>query len=356
MAKERQSGLTYSSDLEASASYEKDELALEELLNAVIAKTSAAGKRIRKNVFEFTRGAKSQRTTIEITAKSQESKIVAAVRLAGSSVIWKIRISFSPKIGVGFRAFSDEVKNAAKAIVVEENEKIVLPEGGPIPPPKPVDEGGVDDEGSDDGSIGDGDVPPVPKRKKGGRASTAAAIPREAVLEILSAWMKKFGPSKITQTEFWKLIEPFSFTLNRITVRNFFERRGLVVVTFPAARHTHLELTPASLAMSKEHERRLEETKLEAKKAERLQSIIEFAKRSQSALETLQAMLAVDAEFRELDVSEKEITKKISALQTELAIIAQKRKKLQNRSRELHSSADADKIAGLLEIVKGYSE
>ena len=128
------------------------------------------------------------------------------------------------------------------------------------------------------------------------------------------------------------------------------------MVTFPAARHTHLELTPASLAMSKEHERRLEETKLEAKKAERLQSIIEFAKRSQSALETLQAMLAVDAEFRELDVSEKEITKKISALQTELAIIAQKRKKLQNRSRELHSSADADKIAGLLEIVKGYSE
>ena len=199
MAKERQSGLTYSSDLEASASYEKDELALEELLNAVIAKTSAAGKRIRKNVFEFTRGAKSQRTTIEITAKSQESKIVAAVRLAGSSVIWKIRISFSPKIGVGFRAFSDEVKNAAKAIVVEENEKIVLPEGGPIPPPKPVDEGGVDDEGSDDGSIGDGDVPPVPKRKKGGGSYSKGSSFGNSIRLDEEVWAKQNNPNRILE-------------------------------------------------------------------------------------------------------------------------------------------------------------
>ena len=302
---------------EASKNPNYDQCKLEDLLSAIISKTSVSGTKLRNEVQGYTESAIAAKSTkISVGRDSERSSIIVRIQLVGHSEKWILHSFLKKDIQQNVLIFLDEMKKAAQAVCAEEDEKRILPDKGQgegVPGPSPDEGVGVQGSASND------DIPKSQPKKRRQRR-TASIVTDKVILEILESWMKNSaGVKKMHQAEFWDIISSLGITINRLLVLSLLKKKGIVDVSLPIKRKPMVEITQLGIDILEDHKRQLRAEKLEEEKKESLQKALEFPGQFLSSLKKLQYLRVLCTQYEEREAAKKKVMRKIADLQVELS-------------------------------------
>jgi hypothetical protein len=329
--------------------YKQDRL--EDLLSAIISKTSSAGtkfSRIEVDGYVDSGAIKVAKTKIRVAEDVANFRMIVRIQMIGFIEIWTVSVYVNRWPPKKIKSLCKEIREASKLVCEEENQKYASPDegqGAPGPSPDP------DPEGSGaDGNDGAASPPPKKKRKQITRASSI--ITEEAVLEILEKWRDLYvGAKKIYQTEFWEILSLLGIDINRLSVLNFLGKKGFIRVV-PIRQKPQVEMTQLGSDLMEKHHQQLEAEKSAAEEKERLQKALAFPGEFLSFLKEFQELQAAFAELEKLKTDEKEIPRQIEALQKRLTDIGPAKKKCSETIERLLSQVNKEKIAELAETAE----
>lgn len=307
MAEYRQKISSCGKEVLDNPNYSQDRL--EELLTAIISKTSRAGTNFRNDARGYTEsGNEGKNTVITATLDMANSRIIVRIRLSGHSESWIVDIYFKRTTQKNIPAFFGEVKKAAKAVCEEENEKhlsadkiqgaavsvlAVQNENQEVPADNVATE-----------------LPSKKQRKK--KTITSSVITDRMILEILKSWEKNYiSIRKMSQPEFWGILSPLGIRANRLMVLKFLKKRGVINVFLPVKRKPVVELTQLGIDMLTEHKQQLEMEKLEAEKATQLQEVLDFPRQSLHSLKKIHKLRTLYIQHEKRETAKKEVMQKI---------------------------------------------
>lgn len=351
MAKYRQKISSCSKEVSGNPNYDQDKL--EELLTAIISRTSKASTNFRIDARGYTESGNEGKSTI-ITAvlDMANSRIIVRIRVGGHSESWIADIYFKRTTQKNIPAFYNEVKKAAKAVCEKENQGHSLPnkiQSAPAPAVQVV---------SQDVSADSEDTALPPKKQRRKKTITSSVITDRMMLEILKGWEKNYASiRKIGQPEFWGIISPLGIGANRLMVLKFLEKRGIVSVSLPVKRKPVVELTQLGIDMLAEYKQQLEVEKLEAEKTAQLEKALTFPEKSLSSLKRLNSLQLLYLQLNKKELAEKEVQQEIAELQVaigkaekRLAEIQASQKKDVKEIKRLISLINPDNLAELIEV------
>ena len=353
MTEHRQKILSCGKEVLGNPNYNQDKL--EELLTAIISKTSKAGTIFRIDARGYTEsGNEGKSTIITATLDMANSRIIVRIRLSGNSESWVADIYFKRTTQRNIPAFFSEVKKAAKSVCEKENERYLSPDNiQSAPAPVLAVQVGSQDLPADGETTA---LPPKKQRRK--KTITSSVITDRMMLEILKGWEKNYASiRKIGQPEFWGIISPLGIGANRLMVLKFLEKRGIVSVSLPVKRKPVVELTQLGIDMLAEYKQQLEVEKLEAEKTAQLEKALTFPEKSLSSLKKLNSLQLLYLHLNEKELAEKEAVQKIAELQASivkeekhLTEIRASQKKDVKEIKRLISLINPDNLTELIEI------